>query len=94
MKSLSLIQAIVLLSESQRLKKSIHLKEKIDRLEASRKNLDLARELAQNVLGRNLKPLPLQTQILFLLIERMAENNAQRERSNVPPFDLASNTFG
>lgn len=75
MKSISLIQAIVLLHEKERLKKKpIKLKNrKIHRIEATSQNLAVARKLAHMALGRNLRDLPRQTKILFLLIETMEE---------------------
>ncbi len=76
--SISLIQAIILLGKEERYKKPAQsVDRKIDRLELTSKNLALAKELTHRVLGRNLTTLPSKTKILFLLIEKMAENECK-----------------
>lgn len=69
MKSLSLIHAIVLLHEGERLSR----KEGGTRFVRNSENLLRAKELACRSLGRNLRDLPSGTRILFLLIEKWRE---------------------
>jgi hypothetical protein len=49
MKSIGLIQAIVLIDEKTQLKKSVYREEKIHAIEATPENLALAQELYQQV---------------------------------------------
>lgn len=68
MKSLSLIHAIVLLHEGERLSRRAGE----TRFVRNSETISRAKELACRVLGRNLRELPRDTQILFLLLEQLA----------------------
>lgn len=76
MKSLSLIHAIVLLHEGERL----NGRKGDGRLVRNAENIARAKELACQVLGRNLRKIPSQAQVLFLLIEQLGEQVCKAKR--------------
>lgn len=69
MKTLSLIQAIVLLHSRER----VHGSTSDGRFVKSPRNMTDAQKLIHQVLSRNLRKMPPKTQTLFLLIERICE---------------------
>ncbi len=82
MNSLSLIHAIVLLQEKERLSEI----EGEGQIVRSSENLNRAIELACESLGRNLKKMPRGAQILFLLIEEMRDRICEEKRISFSAF--------
>jgi DNA primase len=82
MKYLTLIRAVTLLHQHQRpLKTTTHRGRRVDYIEASREDVEIATRLARAVLGRSLDELPPQTRRLLDLVtelvhERMARDGA------------------
>jgi DNA primase catalytic core len=72
MKYLTLIRAIALLHQHQRpVREVTHCGEKLRYIEVSRRDIELAHELADEALGRTLDELPVQTRRLLMELEAM-----------------------
>jgi hypothetical protein len=81
MKYLTLIRAVTLLFQHQRpLKTTHHRGERIDYIESTREDVELATRLARAVLGRSLDELPPQTRRLLEEIASLVAARAERER--------------
>ncbi|HSX11745.1 MAG TPA: hypothetical protein VLF94_08530 [Chlamydiales bacterium] len=91
MKSISLIQAIVLLEKTELLKKPAgRSSRKIDYFEPTRKNMRRANTLVGQILGRDLGRLPLQAKVLLLLIEEMVEKTLGQGKRSEHQFSWES----
>ncbi|MBD2802824.1 DNA primase, partial [Xenorhabdus sp. M] len=74
MKYLTLIQSIALLHQHQReIKTAEHRGRKLEYLEVTKADIQLANQLAHDILGRTLDEMPPQTRKLLLLIQQMAQ---------------------
>ncbi len=74
MKSISLIQALVLIDQGKSFIKPPRFKNlKIDYFEATKESLALAQKLADQILGKDLSISVLETRVLLLLIEGMVD---------------------
>ncbi|MBK8941026.1 MAG: toprim domain-containing protein [Polyangiaceae bacterium] len=81
MKYLTLIRAVTLLHQHQRpLKTTTHRGRRVDYIEASREDVEIATRLARAVLGRSLDELPPQTRRLLGEISAMVARHAAHER--------------
>lgn len=91
MKSISLIQTLVLLHENKCFKKSVICKSsEIDYFEPTKKNVMKAKKLAAQIIGRDLCSLPLKARILLLLIEQMVEKTASKRKRSEHQFSWES----
>ncbi|PHM23155.1 CHC2 zinc finger domain-containing protein [Xenorhabdus budapestensis] len=87
MKYLTLIQAIALLHQYQReVKKTTHRGQVIEYIEVTKDDIQLANQLAHEVLGRTLDEMPPQTRKLLLLIQEMV--NAQAQIQHCQPNEV------
>ena len=81
MKYLTLIRTIALLHQHQRERKTVeHNGERIEYVEVTRDDIDLANRLAREVLGRSLDELPPQTRRLLTLLDQMVTSESERLR--------------
>ena len=79
MKYLTLIRTIALLHQHQRERKTVeHNGERIEYIEVTRADIDLANGLAHDVLGRSLDELPPQTRRLLTLVDQMVTVECER----------------
>lgn len=79
-KYLTLIRAIALLHQYQRLRKCVNVGgERIDYIEVEPSDIELANRLCHEVLGRSLDELPPQTRRLLSLVQRMAEDGMKAQ---------------
>jgi DNA primase len=79
MKYLTLIRSIALLHQYQRpIKTTAHQGRKIEYIEVTLEDIEIANRLAHEVLGRSLDELPPQTRRLLLLIDEMASKECAR----------------
>ena len=79
MKYLGMIRAIALLHQYQRQVKEVeHRGERIRYIEATQKDIELANQLAHEVLGRSLDELPPQTRRLLGLVEELVSQESKR----------------
>jgi len=79
MKYLTLIRTIALLHQHQCERKTVeHNGERIEYIEVTRSDIDLANRLAHEVLGRSLDELPPQTRRLLTLIDQMVTSECER----------------
>ena len=80
MKYLTLIRAVTLLHQHQRQERStMHRGRRVEYIEASREDVEIATRLARAVLGRSLDELPPQTRRLLGAVTEMVEAVAKRE---------------
>ena len=87
MKYLSLIKAIALLHQHQREVKQVqHKGQTLAYIEVTKADIELANEIAHEVLGRTLDELPPQTRRLLNLIRAMVAERAQAHRTK--PADV------
>ncbi|MDC9607197.1 CHC2 zinc finger domain-containing protein [Xenorhabdus griffiniae] len=84
MKYLTLIQAIALLHQYQReVKKTTHRGQVIEYIEVTKDDIQLANQLAHEVLGRTLDEMPPQTRKLLLLIQDWVRETAGQQAVRV-----------
>jgi DNA primase catalytic core len=80
MKYLTLIRAVTLLHQHQRPLKSVeHEGQRIEYIESTREDVEIATRLARAVLGRSIDDLPPQTRRLYELACEMVAERARRE---------------
>jgi DNA primase len=81
MKYLTLIRTIALLHQHQRERKTVeHNGERIEYIEVTRADIELANRLAHEVLCRSLDELPPQTRRLLTLLDQMVSSECERLR--------------
>jgi DNA primase len=85
MKYLTLIQAVTLLHQHQRPRRSVeHRGQVLEYIEATRKDVEVATRLAHAVLGRSLDELPPQTRRLLGELEAMVRERMRAEGVEAP----------
>lgn len=83
MKYLTLIRAIALLHQYQReVKRTEHQGQSLEYIEVTPADIEMANELAHEVLGRTLDELPPQTRKLLGLIHHMVREQCKKENTN------------
>jgi DNA primase len=81
MKFLTLIRTIALLHQHQReIKAVMHLGQRTEYIEATSEDVELAKKLIHEVLGRSLDELPPHTRRLLLLIDGMVSSECDRQK--------------
>jgi hypothetical protein len=81
MKFLTLIRAITFLHQWQReTKTTMHRGQPVEYIEATVEDVELAKQLIHEVLGRSLDDMPAQTRRLLLLIDGMVTAECEREK--------------
>jgi DNA primase catalytic core len=80
MKYLVLIRSIALLHQHQRERKMVeHMGERIEYIEVALADIEIANELANDVLGRSLEDMPPQTKRLLLLLDQMVTDATKKQ---------------
>lgn len=83
MKYLTLINAVTLLHQYQRpVKTTVHRERRLEYIEATKEDIEIATRLARAVLGRSLDELPPQTRRLLELLTAMVAEQVKREGIN------------
>jgi hypothetical protein len=87
MKFLTLIRSIALLHQWQRETKTVTDRgQKVEYIEATNEDVELAKKLINEVLGRSLDELPPQTRRLLLLIDGMVTEECKRQQIERPEY--------
>jgi DNA primase catalytic core len=87
MKFLTLIRSIALLHQWQRETKTVTDRgQKVEYIEATNEDVELAKKLINEVLGRSLDELPPQTRRLLLLIDGMVAAECERQQVERPEY--------
>jgi hypothetical protein len=81
MKYLTLIRTVALLHQHQRTIKTVmHRGQPVEYIEATSEDVEAAKRLIHEVLGRSLDELPAQTRRLLLLIDEMVTSECERQQ--------------